>query len=164
MKFNLQTCFLKFKVIPNLEDPLCIKHRPGDPRECMQLVSQPFTPSVYISLSELRPNVIQLLQDHNNQISIASFTHCYEATFGPLDKIDTVPSTLAKQEMKNGEDAARLKNRRNYVCLEHLLTCVPNVNIQTTADGIRVVVLAPEAQKGIYMHIWFAYYIYLQQQ
>ncbi|KAH9281541.1 Meiosis arrest female protein 1 [Echinococcus granulosus] len=132
--------------LPKLEDPLCPKHQPRDPRECIQMASQQRMPAVMIGLAELRPNVVQLLQEHNNHLSVMSFTRCYEETFGPLNKAESVSEQTHDNDKKSNKDSVLMSN---YVSLEHLITCVPDVSIQLTANGIRVVTLSQDSSQEV---------------
>lgn len=132
--------------MPKLEDPLCPKHQPRDPRECIQMASQQRMPAVMIGLAELRSNVVRLLQEHNNLLSVMSFTRCYEETFGPLNKAE--PTSEQKHDSdqeRSNKDSVFISN---YVPLEHLITCVSDVSIQLTVNGIKVVTLSQDNSQG----------------
>ena len=103
-----------------------------------------------ITLGELRSKVLQLLRDHNNILSVMSFTRCYEETFGPLNKAEFYVNRASEGEPDKvlvDKDSVLLQN---YVPLEHLITCVPDVCIRLTANGIRVVTLSQDLSQGNY--------------
>ncbi|VDM33239.1 unnamed protein product [Hydatigera taeniaeformis] len=131
--------------MPKLDDPLCQKHQPKDPRACIHMVSQQFMPAVRISLAELRSNVVRLLQEHNNLLSVVSFTRCYEETFGPLNKAE--PASEKEHDGDNEKSNKDSMFMSNYVPLEHLITCVSNVSIQLTVNGIKVVTLSQDSSQ-----------------
>ncbi|XP_032182833.1 meiosis regulator and mRNA stability factor 1 isoform X7 [Mustela erminea] len=75
-------------------------------------------PFVILSLKTFAPQVHSLLQTHEGTVPLLSFPDCYAAEFGELEVV---------QENQVG------------VPLEHLVTCVPGVNIATAQSGIKVV-------------------------
>ncbi|XP_053327792.1 meiosis regulator and mRNA stability factor 1 [Spea bombifrons] len=75
-------------------------------------------PYVIISLKTFAPQVHSLLQTHEGTIPLLSFPDCYAAEFGALVEV---------QEQQDG------------VPLEHLITCIPGVNIASAQNGIKVV-------------------------
>ncbi|XP_023385420.1 meiosis regulator and mRNA stability factor 1 isoform X6 [Pteropus vampyrus] len=75
-------------------------------------------PFVILSLKTFAPQVHSLLQTHEGTVPLLSFPDCYAAEFGELEVV---------QENRGG------------VPLEHLITCVPGVNIATAQNGIKVV-------------------------
>ncbi|XP_032692135.1 meiosis regulator and mRNA stability factor 1 isoform X7 [Lontra canadensis] len=75
-------------------------------------------PFVILSLKTFAPQVHSLLQTHEGTVPLLSFPDCYAAEFGELEVL---------QENQAG------------VPLEHLVTCVPGVNIATAQSGIKVV-------------------------
>ncbi|KAG8558255.1 hypothetical protein GDO81_016929 [Engystomops pustulosus] len=83
-----------------------------------------FDPDSYIipyvtqSLKIFAPQVHSLLQTHEGTVPLLSFLDCYAAEFGALHTVE---------EGQGG------------VPLEHLITCVPGVNIATAQNGIKVV-------------------------
>ncbi|KAM7536292.1 hypothetical protein Aperf_G00000083487 [Anoplocephala perfoliata] len=119
---------------PKLDNPICPKHPPKDPRASFQMANQQCMPTVCIALTELHPNVLRLLQEHNNLISAMGFTHCYEEIFGPLKKFES------GKPLGEGEG----ESKENYVPLEHLITCIPGVTIESTLNGVRVIKLLSE--------------------
>nr|XP_023396681.1 meiosis regulator and mRNA stability factor 1 isoform X6 [Loxodonta africana] len=74
-------------------------------------------PFVILSLKTFAPQVHSLLQTHEGTVPLLSFPDCYAAEFGELEVI---------QENRGG------------VPLEHLITCVPGVNIATAQNGVKV--------------------------
>ncbi|XP_032316871.1 meiosis regulator and mRNA stability factor 1 isoform X7 [Camelus ferus] len=76
-------------------------------------------PFVILSLKTFAPQVHSLLQTHEGTVPLLSFPDCYAAEFGELEVV---------QESRGGG-----------VPLEHLITCVPGVNIATAQNGVKVV-------------------------
>ncbi|XP_029077439.1 meiosis regulator and mRNA stability factor 1 isoform X3 [Monodon monoceros] len=76
-------------------------------------------PFVILSLKTFAPQVHSLLQTHEGTVPLLSFPDCYAAEFGELEVVQ--------------------ENRGGGVPLEHLITCVPGVNIATAQNGIKVV-------------------------
>ncbi|XP_061848711.1 meiosis regulator and mRNA stability factor 1 isoform X4 [Colius striatus] len=75
-------------------------------------------PFVVLSLKTFAPQVHSLLQTHEGTVPLLSFPDCYMSEFNDLE---VVP------EGQGG------------VPLEHLITCVPGVNIATAQNGIKVI-------------------------
>ncbi|NXP55922.1 MARF1 factor, partial [Heliornis fulica] len=75
-------------------------------------------PFVILSLKTFAPQVHSLLQTHEGTVPLLSFPDCYMSEFSDLK---VVP------EGQGG------------VPLEHLITCVPGVNIATAQNGIKVI-------------------------
>ncbi|XP_062820374.1 meiosis regulator and mRNA stability factor 1 isoform X1 [Anolis carolinensis] len=75
-------------------------------------------PFVILSLKTFAPQVHSLLQTHQGTVPLLSFPDCYASEFSDLHMV---------QEGQGG------------VPLEHLITCVPGVNIATAQNGIKVV-------------------------
>ncbi|XP_061456399.1 meiosis regulator and mRNA stability factor 1 isoform X2 [Rhineura floridana] len=75
-------------------------------------------PFVILSLKTFAPQVHSLLQTHEGTVPLLSFADCYASEFSHLQMV---------QEGQGG------------VPLEHLITCVPGVNIATAQNGIKVV-------------------------
>nr|XP_036848051.1 meiosis regulator and mRNA stability factor 1 isoform X7 [Manis javanica] len=75
-------------------------------------------PFVILSLKMFAPQVHSLLQTHEGTVPLLSFPDCYAAEFGELEVV---------QENTGG------------VPLEHLITCVPGVNIATAQNGVKVI-------------------------
>ncbi|KAM4698321.1 meiosis regulator and mRNA stability factor 1 isoform 2-T2 [Rhinophrynus dorsalis] len=75
-------------------------------------------PFVFLSLKTFAPQVHSLLQTHEGTVPLLSFLDCYAAEFSALDEV---------QEGQGG------------VPLEHLITCIPGVNIATAQNGIKVI-------------------------
>ena len=77
-----------------------------------------------------------------------SFTRCYEETFGPLKKAESHLCRGREDDSDKivvDEDSGMV---HNYVPLEHLITCVPDVSIRLTVNGIRVVTLSQDITQG----------------
>ncbi|XP_069503221.1 meiosis regulator and mRNA stability factor 1 [Ambystoma mexicanum] len=75
-------------------------------------------PYVILSLKTFAPQVHSLLQTHQGTVPLLSFPDCYAAEFSVLE---------IAEEGQGG------------VPLEHLITCIPGVNIATAQNGIKVV-------------------------
>uniref|UniRef100_A0A8B9P5X7 Meiosis regulator and mRNA stability factor 1 n=1 Tax=Apteryx owenii TaxID=8824 RepID=A0A8B9P5X7_APTOW len=75
-------------------------------------------PFVILSLKTFAPQVHSLLQTHEGTVPLLSFPDCYMSEFNDLEMVP---------EGKGG------------VPLEHLITCVPGVNIATAQNGIKVI-------------------------
>lgn len=75
-------------------------------------------PFVNLSLKRFSAQVHSLLQTHEGTVPLLSFPDCYAAEFSILEMVE---------EGHGG------------VPLEHLITCIPGVNIATAQNGIKVV-------------------------
>nr|XP_005508536.1 meiosis arrest female protein 1 isoform X6 [Columba livia] len=75
-------------------------------------------PFVVLSLKTFAPQVHSLLQTHEGTVPLLSFPDCYMSEFNDLEMVP---------EGQGG------------VPLEHLITCVPGVNIATAQNGIKVI-------------------------
>ncbi|XP_035195034.1 meiosis regulator and mRNA stability factor 1 isoform X3 [Oxyura jamaicensis] len=75
-------------------------------------------PFVILSLKTFAPQVHSLLQTHEGTVPLLSFPDCYMSEFSDL------------QVVPEGQGG---------VPLEHLITCVPGVNIATAQNGIKVI-------------------------
>lgn len=75
-------------------------------------------PFVILPLKTFSPQVHSLLQTHEGTVPLLSFPDCYASEFNHLNLV---------QEGQGG------------VPLEHLVTCVPGVNIATAQNGIKVI-------------------------
>ncbi|XP_054247363.1 meiosis regulator and mRNA stability factor 1 [Indicator indicator] len=75
-------------------------------------------PFVILSLKTFAPQVHSLLQTHEGTVPLLSFPDCYMSEFSGLEMVP---------EGQGG------------VPLEHLITCVPGVNIATAQNGIKVI-------------------------
>ncbi|XP_075420656.1 meiosis regulator and mRNA stability factor 1 isoform X2 [Tenrec ecaudatus] len=75
-------------------------------------------PFVILSLKTFAPQVHGLLQTHEGTVPLLSFPDCFAAEFGELEVV---------QENQGG------------VPLEHLIACVPGVNVATAQNGLKVV-------------------------
>ncbi|KAL5962276.1 Meiosi regulator and mRNA stability factor 1 [Taenia solium] len=114
--------------LPKLEDPLCAKHQPRDPRECIQMANQQRMPAVMIGLAELRSNVVRLLQEHNNLLSVMSFTHCYEETFGPLNKAESA----TEQKHDSDQEKSNKNSVFNNAAAASSITDMPSQGLVVT--------------------------------
>ncbi|XP_061087780.1 meiosis regulator and mRNA stability factor 1 isoform X2 [Conger conger] len=77
-------------------------------------------PFVVLSLKAFAAQVHSLLQSHEGTVPLLSFPECYEAEFSPL---------------KLGEEG----ELEGSVPLEHLITCIPGINIVTAQNGFKVI-------------------------
>ncbi|XP_023560435.1 meiosis regulator and mRNA stability factor 1 isoform X3 [Octodon degus] len=75
-------------------------------------------PFVILYLKTFVPQVHTLLRTHEGTVPLLSFPDCYAAEFGDLELV---------QENQGG------------VPLEHFITCIPDVNIATAQNGVKVV-------------------------
>ncbi|KAI1896045.1 hypothetical protein AGOR_G00090760 [Albula goreensis] len=77
-------------------------------------------PFVVLSLKAFGAQVHSLLQTHEGTVPLLSFPECYAAEFSPL---------------KLGEEG----ELEGAVPLEHLITCIPGINIVTAQNGFKVI-------------------------
>ncbi|KAJ8363878.1 hypothetical protein SKAU_G00127090 [Synaphobranchus kaupii] len=77
-------------------------------------------PFVVLSLKVFAAQVHSLLQTHEGTVPLLSFPECYAAEFSPL---------------KLGEEG----ELEGAVPLEHLITCIPGINIVTAQNGFKVI-------------------------
>ncbi|XP_033908897.3 meiosis regulator and mRNA stability factor 1-like isoform X1 [Acipenser ruthenus] len=75
-------------------------------------------PFVFLSMKTFASQVHGLLQTHEGTVPLLSFPECYASEFSPLKLVE------------EGEGG---------VPLEHLITCIPGINIVTAQNGIKVV-------------------------
>ncbi|MGH0129640.1 UNVERIFIED_CONTAM: hypothetical protein FKN15_048345 [Acipenser sinensis] len=75
-------------------------------------------PFVFMSMKTFASQVHGLLQTHEGTVPLLSFPECYASEFNPLKLVE------------EGEGG---------VPLEHLITCIPGINIVTAQNGIKVV-------------------------
>ncbi|KAM9305551.1 meiosis regulator and mRNA stability factor 1 [Gastrophryne carolinensis] len=100
-------------------EPVCRQHCVNQ-----KLSTHDFDPDTYVipyvilSLKTFAPQVHSLLQTHEGTVPLFTFPDCYAAEFSALLKVE---------EGQGG------------VPLEHLITCVPGVNIATAQNGVKVV-------------------------
>ncbi|XP_076997770.1 meiosis regulator and mRNA stability factor 1 isoform X4 [Tamandua tetradactyla] len=100
-------------------EPVCRQHYPN--KEFSEHEFDPDSykiPFVILSLKTFAPQVHSLLQTHEGTVPLLSFPDCYAAEFGELE---------VTQENREGAP------------LEHLITCVPGVNIATAQNGVKVI-------------------------
>ncbi|XP_021087035.2 meiosis regulator and mRNA stability factor 1 isoform X1 [Mesocricetus auratus] len=99
-------------------DPVCRQHYPNkDFREHEFDPDSYKIPFVVLSLKTFAPQVHSLLQTHEGTVPLLSFPDCYAAEFGDLEIMQDSP---------------------RGVPLEHLISCVPGVNIATAQNGVKV--------------------------
>uniref|UniRef100_A0A6Q2YSF1 Meiosis regulator and mRNA stability factor 1 n=1 Tax=Esox lucius TaxID=8010 RepID=A0A6Q2YSF1_ESOLU len=77
-------------------------------------------PFVVMSLKGLASHVHCLLQSHEGSLPLLSFPECYESEFGSL--------AISEEGTVDGG-----------VPLEHLITCIPGINIVTAQNGFKVI-------------------------
>ncbi|CAB1344561.1 unnamed protein product [Coregonus sp. 'balchen'] len=77
-------------------------------------------PFVVVSLKTLASQVHCLLQSHEGTLPLLSFSECYASELGPL--------AVSEEGEEEGS-----------VPLEHLITCIPGVNIVTAQNGFKVI-------------------------
>ncbi|XP_019324216.2 meiosis regulator and mRNA stability factor 1 isoform X7 [Panthera pardus] len=100
-------------------EPVCRQHCPDKNFSEHEFDPDSYKiPFVILSLKTFAPQVHSLLQTHEGTVPLLSFPDCYAAEFGELEIV---------QENQGG------------VPLEHLITCVPGVNIATAQNGVKVV-------------------------
>ncbi|XP_043944831.1 meiosis regulator and mRNA stability factor 1 [Protopterus annectens] len=100
-------------------EPFCKLHSTNKPYSENEFDPDTYTvPFVVLSIKTFSPQVHSLLQTHEGTVPLLSFLDCYSAEFTFLEEV---------QEGQGG------------VPLEHLITCVPGVNIVTAQNGIKVV-------------------------
>ncbi|XP_071617426.1 meiosis regulator and mRNA stability factor 1 isoform X3 [Heliangelus exortis] len=101
-------------------------HEPVCKQHCLNkdFIEHEFDPDTYripfviLSLKTFAPQVHSLLQTHEGTVPLLSFPDCYMSEFSDLEMVP---------EGQGG------------VPLEHLITCVPGVNIATAQNGIKVI-------------------------
>ncbi|XP_005143455.2 meiosis regulator and mRNA stability factor 1 isoform X1 [Melopsittacus undulatus] len=101
-------------------------HEPVCKQHCLNkdFIEREFDPDSYkipfvvLSLKTFAPQVHSLLQTHEGTVPLLSFPDCYMSEFNDLEMVS---------EGQGG------------VPLEHLITCVPGVNIATAQNGIKVI-------------------------
>ncbi|OXB68859.1 hypothetical protein ASZ78_002274 [Callipepla squamata] len=101
-------------------------HEPVCKQHCLNkdVIEHEFDPDSYripfaiLSLKTFAPQVHSLLQTHEGTVPLLSFPDCYMSEFSDLEMVP---------EGQGG------------VPLEHLITCVPGVNIATAQNGIKVI-------------------------
>ncbi|XP_039089501.1 meiosis regulator and mRNA stability factor 1 isoform X9 [Hyaena hyaena] len=100
-------------------EPVCRQHCPNKDFSEHEFDPDSYKiPFVILSLKTFAPQVHSLLQTHEGTVPLLSFPDCYAAEFGELEEV---------QENQGGAP------------LEHLITCVPGVNIATAQNGVKVV-------------------------
>eukprot|EP00063_Salmo_salar_P059445 XP_014034280.1 PREDICTED: meiosis arrest female protein 1 homolog isoform X3 [Salmo salar] len=77
-------------------------------------------PFVVVSLKTLASQVHCLLQSHEGTLPLLSFSECYVSELGPL--------AVSEEGEVEGS-----------VPLEHLITCIPGINIVTAQNGFKVI-------------------------
>ncbi|XP_059754596.1 meiosis regulator and mRNA stability factor 1 isoform X4 [Balaenoptera ricei] len=101
-------------------EPVCRQHCPNKDFSEHEFDPDSYKiPFVILSLKTFAPQVHSLLQTHEGTVPLLSFPDCYAAEFGELEVVQ--------------------EDRGGGVPLEHLVTCVPGVNIATAQNGVKVV-------------------------
>ncbi|XP_057604662.1 meiosis regulator and mRNA stability factor 1 isoform X6 [Hippopotamus amphibius kiboko] len=101
-------------------EPVCRQHCPNKDFSEHEFDPDSYkVPFVILSLKTFAPQVHSLLQTHEGTVPLLSFPDCYAAEFGELEVVQ--------------------ENQGGGVPLEHLITCVPGVNIATAQNGVKVV-------------------------
>ncbi|XP_047636403.1 meiosis regulator and mRNA stability factor 1 isoform X4 [Phacochoerus africanus] len=101
-------------------EPVCRQHCPNKDFSEHEFDPDSYKiPFVILSLKTFTPQVHSLLQTHEGTVPLLSFPDCYTAEFGELEVVQ--------------------ENREGGVPLEHLITCIPGVNIATAQNGVKVV-------------------------
>ncbi|XP_033736360.1 meiosis regulator and mRNA stability factor 1-like isoform X2 [Pecten maximus] len=101
-----------------LEQPVCTIHCPEGSTMYAEAINSCMLPYVKMSIKMLGPQVHSLLQTHDGHMPLMSFPMCYIAEFSSL------PISLQSQ---------------GGVPLEHLISCVPGIQIQVSASGVKKV-------------------------
>ncbi|XP_029102457.1 meiosis regulator and mRNA stability factor 1 isoform X3 [Scleropages formosus] len=102
-------------------EPVCKRHHPQHSFSESDFDPDSYrVPFVVLSLKSFSAQVHSLLQTHEGTVPLLSFPECYAAEFSPL--------TLGEEgELEGG------------VPLEHLITCIPGINIVTSQNGFKVI-------------------------
>jgi len=98
------------------EAPVCSIHCPPGTLQHSQASSTTMLPYVKVKRKNFAPELHSLLLSHNGYIPLMSFLVCYNAEFSSLP--------VAKE---------------GGVALEHVISCVPGVDICTTKSGVKVI-------------------------
>ncbi|GFR91344.1 meiosis arrest female protein 1 homolog [Elysia marginata] len=104
------------EVIDALESPVCTIHC-AEGSECyVEALNSCMLPSVLMLRKHFSPQLHSLLLSHNGYIPLMSFPACYAAEFRPIEP-----------EQKGG------------IPLEHVISCVPGVEICVSKAGVKVI-------------------------
>ncbi|XP_071106106.1 meiosis regulator and mRNA stability factor 1-like [Haliotis cracherodii] len=98
-----------------LEEPVCASHCPEGSVFYAEAMNSSMLPNVRIQLKTLAAQVHSMLQSHNGHMPLMSFPACYAAEFSALVSV------------KEG------------VPLEHLISCVPGIQVQVSRLGVKKV-------------------------
>ncbi|XP_064638971.1 meiosis regulator and mRNA stability factor 1-like isoform X2 [Lineus longissimus] len=96
------------------ESPICLIHCPEGSEFYMTALDSAGLPNVVLQLKGLAPQVHSLLQAHNGSMPLMSFPACYAAEFGPIYQVSD-----------------------GGVPLEHLLTCIPGIQVDVSKSGVK---------------------------
>ncbi|KAL5019265.1 hypothetical protein ScPMuIL_004987 [Solemya velum] len=98
-----------------LEQPACQIHCPEGSVTYAEAVNNNMLPNVQVHLKTFSPQVHSLLMSHDGHMPLMSFSACYAAEFLPLPTVnDAVP-------------------------LEHIISCVPGIQIMVSKTGVKKV-------------------------
>jgi len=88
-----------------------------------------FTPNVIVSLRGFKIAVHKLLNDHGGQMSLLSFVECYRQCICN-DSLSNIGSKMTGESAFEAHLYHLLIDNENGVPLEHILTCVKDVQIE----------------------------------
>ncbi|XP_061175452.1 meiosis regulator and mRNA stability factor 1-like isoform X2 [Saccostrea echinata] len=97
-----------------LEQPVCLKHCPEGSVAYAEAVNRCMLPLVKIRLKTFAADVHTLLLSHEGNMPLMSFSACYGAEFSAISEV-----------LEGG------------VPLEHLISCVPGIQIQVSSSGVK---------------------------
>lgn len=104
------------EVIDTLESPVCQIHCAEGSEHYVEALNSCMLPNVLLLRKHFSPQLHSLLLSHNGYIPLMSFPACYAAEFMPLEV-----------EQKGG------------IPLEHVISCVPGVEICVSKAGVKVI-------------------------
>ncbi|RUS91312.1 hypothetical protein EGW08_000926 [Elysia chlorotica] len=104
------------EVIDALELPVCPIHCAEGSEHYIEALNSCMLPNVLMLRKHFSPQLHSLLLSHNGYIPLMSFPACYAAEFKPIEP-----------EKKGG------------IPLEHVISCVPGVEIQVSKAGVKVI-------------------------
>ncbi|KAL8579349.1 hypothetical protein ACOMHN_026714 [Nucella lapillus] len=99
-----------------LDQPVCLFHCPEGSPQYAEAMSIGMLPNVRLKRKHFAAHVHSLLLSHNGVMPLMSFPTCYSAVFGIIPSSD-----------------------ENGVPMEHLISCVPGVEIIMSKKGVKVV-------------------------
>ncbi|KAK6187453.1 hypothetical protein SNE40_005480 [Patella caerulea] len=98
------------------EHPVCSQHCPEGSVFYAEAMNCSMLPNVKLHIKPFSANVHTLLLSHNGSLPLMSFTACYAAEFSPLVAV-----------------------KESGVPLEHLISCIPGIEIQISKVGMKKV-------------------------